>query len=101
MPSPRTGYLSQVDAREIGLSAVDLGAGRARKDDAIDHAVGLHIYHKVGDRVRAGEPLFAVHANSAERLAAARARVLAAHEFSRQPVEPLPAFYGVLKSKNR
>jgi pyrimidine-nucleoside phosphorylase len=99
--SPRTGYLSQVDAREIGLSAVDLGAGRARKDDAIDHAVGLHIYHKVGDRVRAGERLFAVHANSAERLAAARARVLAAHRFSRQLVEPLPAFYGVLKSKNR
>jgi pyrimidine-nucleoside phosphorylase len=99
VPAPRSGYLAKVDAREIGLSAVDLGAGRARKGDAIDHAVGLMIYHKVGDRLRTGEPLFAVHANSAESLAAARARVLAAHHFSRRPVVPLPAFYGVLKSR--
>jgi pyrimidine-nucleoside phosphorylase len=99
VPSPRTGFLSRVDAREIGLAAVDLGAGRAQKTDAIDHAVGLMIYHKVGDRVRKGEPLFAIHANSANRLAAAHERVLAAHRFSGKAVKPLPAFYGVLKSR--
>jgi pyrimidine-nucleoside phosphorylase len=98
--SPESGYLERVDAREIGLSAVDLGAGRARKDDAIDHAVGLIIYHKVGERVEAGQPLFAVHANSAEKLAAAKERVLRAHAFSQQPVKPLPLFYKVLKSKD-
>jgi pyrimidine-nucleoside phosphorylase len=99
VPAPRTGYLKHVDAREIGLSAVDLGAGRARKGDPIDHAVGLVIHHAVGDRVQRGEPLFTVHANDRERLAAARERVLAAHAFSRQRVKPLPLFYQVLRSQ--
>jgi pyrimidine-nucleoside phosphorylase len=98
VPSPRTGYLRRVDAREIGLSAVDLGAGRATKADQIDHAVGLVIQHQVGDRVKKGEPLFTVHANDADKLAAARARVLAAHAFSAQKVKPLPLFYKTLKS---
>jgi pyrimidine-nucleoside phosphorylase len=98
MPAPRAGYLRRVDAREIGLSAVDLGAGRATKADEIDHAVGLVIYHKVGERVKKGEPLFTVHANAADRLQAARTRVLAAHVFSAQPVKPLPLFYRTLKS---
>ncbi len=96
--APRTGYLARVDAREIGLCSVDLGAGRAKKGDPIDHSVGLVVYHKVGDRVRKGQPLFAIHANSAESLAAARQRVLAAHRFTPHPVKPLPMFYKVLKS---
>jgi len=96
--APRTGWLRQIDAREIGLSAVDLGAGRATKADAIDHAVGLVIHHKVGDRVKKGEPLFTVHANDAGRLAAAKKRVLAAHVFSPRAVKPLPLFYKTLKS---
>jgi pyrimidine-nucleoside phosphorylase len=99
VPAPHSGYLARVDAREIGLSSVDLGAGRAQKEDAIDHAVGLMIYHKVGDRVKKGEPLFAVHANSAESLAAARQRVLAAHRFTPKRVKPLPLFYKLLRSR--
>lgn len=96
--APRTGYLAEVHAAEIGLSAVDLGAGRAKKTDTLDLAVGLVIHRKVGDRVKKGEPLFEVHANDADRLAVARARVLAAHRFSARPVKPLPLFYKVLKS---
>ena len=93
VPSPRAGYLSRVDAREIGLSAVDLGAGRATKADTIDHAVGLVIHHEVGDKVAKGQPLFTVHANDEDRLAAARERVLAAHKFSRERIKRLPLFY--------
>jgi pyrimidine-nucleoside phosphorylase len=77
---------------------VDLGAGRARKGDPIDHAVGFVIHHKVGDRVKKGAPLFTIHANDEGKLAAARERVLAAHHIGRQKVEPLPLFYKVLKS---
>jgi pyrimidine-nucleoside phosphorylase len=98
VPSPRTGYVRRVDAREIGLSAVDLGAGRATKADEIDHAVGFVIHCKVGDRIKKGDPLFTVHANDAARLAAAKERVLAAHAFSTKPVKPLPLFYRTLKS---
>ena len=91
--APRAGWLAQVDARAVGEASVALGAGRATKSDAIDHAVGLVIHHKVGDQVRAGEALFTVHAESRDRAAAARASVLAAHVFSDSRVPPLPLFY--------
>lgn len=97
VPAPRAGYLSGVNAREIGLTAVDLGAGRTRKTDTIDHAVGLVIKHKVGERLRKGEPLFVVHANDRDKLKAAMARTLAAHTFSATRVKPLPLFYKTLK----
>jgi pyrimidine-nucleoside phosphorylase len=97
VPAPRSGYLKWVDAREIGEASVDLGAGRAKKGDPIDHAVGILVQHKVGDRVGKGEILFSVHANDQAKLAAARARVLAAHQWSPQKVKPLPLFYGTVK----
>ncbi len=91
--APQTGCLSQVHAEEIGLAAMLLGAGRARKGDPVDHAVGVEVYHKVGDTVEVGQPLFVLHANQPELLAEVRERILAAHTFQSQPVEPLPLFY--------
>ena len=91
--SPREGYLAQILARTVGEASVTLGAGRAKKTDPIDHAVGFVIHHKVGDQVGQGEPLFTIHANDKAKLAEARETVLAAHTFSDSPVEPLPLFY--------
>jgi len=91
--SPREGYIAQIQARSVGEAAVALGAGRARKSDPIDHAVGFVIHHKVGDQVKKGDPLFTIHANDQEKLAEARDAVLSAHAFSEEPVEPLPLFY--------
>jgi pyrimidine-nucleoside phosphorylase len=51
VPSPRDGYLSAIDAREVGETVVQLGGGREKKGDPIDHAVGVVAHHKVGDRV--------------------------------------------------
>jgi len=91
--SPRNGYVAQIQARSVGEAAVALGAGRARKSDPIDHAVGFVIHHKVGDQVEKGEPLFTIHANDREKLAEAKDAVLSAHAFSEEPVERLPLFY--------
>ena len=91
--SPQSGYLSQIQARTVGEAAVALGAGRARKSDPIDHAVGFLIHRKVGDQVEKGDPLFAIHANDRDKLEEARQAVLSAHVFSEQPVERLPLFY--------
>ncbi len=91
--APRSGWLSQIDARDVGEASVALGAGRARKSDPIDHAVGFLILHKVGGRVEQGEPLFIIHADDEAKAAAARDAVLAAHAFSDSPVPPLPLFY--------
>jgi pyrimidine-nucleoside phosphorylase len=91
--SPRNGYLAEVQARSVGEASVTLGAGRAKKSDTIDHAVGFLIHHKVGDQVRAGEPLFTIHANDEAKLTETREVVLDAHRFSDTPTEKLPLFY--------
>jgi pyrimidine-nucleoside phosphorylase len=95
--APRSGYLSGVHAREVGETAVFLGAGREKKDDPIDHAVGVVIHCKVGERVEVGQPLFTIHASQPARLAEAHQRLLAAHTWSDAPVQPLPLFYGVIR----
>ena len=91
--APRSGILSQVDARSMGEASVALGAGRAKKSDAVDHAVGFVIHHKVGDKVQKGEPLFTVHANDEKKLAEARKSASAAHGIGDKIVPPLPLFY--------
>jgi len=96
VPAPRDGYIAGVDAAEIGLTAVDLGAGRAKKGDPIDYAVGVIVHHKVGDPVKGDEPLFTVHANDERKLAVAEKRLLGSIEWSDAPVKPLPLFYGVI-----
>jgi len=91
--APQNGYVAQIQARTVGEAAVALGAGRARKSDPIDHAVGFLIQRKVGDQVVKGEALFTIHANDREKLAEAREAILSAHVFSAEPVERLPLFY--------
>jgi pyrimidine-nucleoside phosphorylase len=91
--SPRNGYLHQVQARIVGEAAVELGAGRAKKGDPVDHAVGFVIHHKVGDKVERGEPLFTIHANDEKLLVRVREQVLNAHAWSDMPVPALPLFY--------
>jgi len=91
--SPKSGYLDQVQARSVGEAAVELGAGRAKKGDPVDHAVGFVIHHKVGDKIEKGQPLFTIHANNEKLLARARETVLAAHSWNDTPVPALPLFY--------
>ncbi|PKN94450.1 MAG: thymidine phosphorylase [Chloroflexi bacterium HGW-Chloroflexi-6] len=91
--SPRAGYLSTVHARTIGEAAVTLGAGRAKKGDQVDHAVGFIIHKKVGQAVSAGEPLFTIHARNHAQVEQVREIVLNAFAFSDTPVAPLPLFY--------
>ncbi len=95
--SPQSGYLSKINARIVGETAVLLGAGRARKEDKIDHSVGILVHHKVGDYVEIGHPLFTIHANRKDLLAEAEQALMDAHSWSPKKVEPLPLFYGVVR----
>ncbi len=97
VPAPRSGYLEGIHAQIVGETSVMLGAGREKKSDSIDHAVGILIHHKVGDHVEKGEALFTLHANDPFLLAEANQRLLEAHTWQDDPVEPLPLFYGVVK----
>lgn len=75
LASPRRGFVTDVDALGVALAALQLGAGRAKAEDAIDPAVGVDALVKVGDRVEAGEALCQVHANG-ERAAAEACEIL-------------------------
>jgi pyrimidine-nucleoside phosphorylase len=60
------GFVESIDALEVGLAGVELGVGRRKKEDSVDHAAGFVIEAPVGARVRTGEPLAIVHARSTE-----------------------------------
>ncbi|WP_343277518.1 thymidine phosphorylase, partial [Ligaoa zhengdingensis] len=55
--APQSGYISHMDATRCGIASVALGAGRASKEDAIDHSAGILLHRKTGDRVERGEVL--------------------------------------------
>src|SRR5699024_8624331 len=57
------GYISRIDAEQVGKAAMLLGAGRQEKDDQIDMAVGVMVEKKIGEAVEKGEHLFTIHAN--------------------------------------
>jgi len=61
--SERSGIVQSINTYQIGMLAVELGAGRRRKEDLIDPAVGFEIYKKIADEVREGEALATVHAS--------------------------------------
>jgi len=90
LPAPGSGWVEASDALEVGYASVELGAGRLRKDDPIDHAAGMVIGLQVGDRVEAGRPLAVLHAASRELTDRASERLLEAwrivgHAVTRPP----------------
>ncbi len=97
VPAPRDGFIAGINAEEVGLTVVDLGGGRARKEDKIDHAVGVVFQRKVGAAIKQGEPLFTLHANDQAKLDAARARLLAAYSFSNTLPTLPPLIHKILK----
>jgi pyrimidine-nucleoside phosphorylase len=90
----REGYLSAVDAEALGRASGELGAGRRKKGDAIDPAVGIVFRPKVGDRIETGQELGSVHARSRDDADVCRAQVAAAMTIGGDPVEPPPLVYG-------
>jgi pyrimidine-nucleoside phosphorylase len=94
--SPREGYLHAVDALTIGETSVEMGAGRARKEDSIDHRVGIIVHHKVGQFISKGDCLFTLHANSESSLESARDRVMKSIHWSDEKCAPLPLLYEVI-----
>ena len=94
--SPETGYLSQINARTVGETAVDLGAGREKKGDQINHAVGIEILCEVGDQIKAGDDLFILHAQDQADFDIAEIRLIKAHKWSESEVDPLPLVYDII-----
>jgi len=92
--APASGFLAAVDAEALGRASGDLGAGRKRKGDPIDPAVGIVFRPKVGDAIEARQELGTIHAQSETDVRACADRVLGALTLSDETVEPPPLVYG-------
>ena len=66
LPALSSGYVAKIEADDVGVAAMLLGAGRATKESTIDLSVGLVLHKKVGDAVQEGESLVTIHSNSEE-----------------------------------
>jgi pyrimidine-nucleoside phosphorylase len=93
----RSGFVTRVEARTIGVACNGLGAGRARMEDAIDPAVGLYLRKKVGDRVTRGEVLCEVHWNNAACLHATMSLLGGAFEIRPRPARKTPLIRNIMK----
>ena len=96
VPAPRDGYVQRMDTTAIGYCAQDLGAGRRKKTDAIDPAVGLVMRVRLGDAVRAGEPLATLHINRPELAQEAAARLQSAIIIGEEKPELPPLIYAAV-----
>ncbi len=94
VPAPRDGVVRSCHALALGEAAMRLGAGRAHKEDVIDHAVGIVVDAKAGESVQRGRPLATIHARSPADVDAAA--VAACFEIGDGPCEPPPVVIEVI-----
>jgi pyrimidine-nucleoside phosphorylase len=91
--APAGGWVASYDAEGVGKAAMLMGAGRARKEDAVDPAAGLVLHAKVGDRIEVGSPLATLHAATDALLDAGESRFLRAVRIVDASVPPPPLFH--------
>jgi pyrimidine-nucleoside phosphorylase len=94
--APAAGFVRAVRAREVAGVAMALGAGRERKEDPVDHAVGVVCRAKRGDRVEQDDALAEIHARDEAAANVAEAALLAAYEIGEEP-EPRPLILDVIR----
>jgi pyrimidine-nucleoside phosphorylase len=70
--SPGGGFITGTNCEQFGMALAMLGGGREKKEDKIDHGVGLEFHKRIGDRVEKGEPLATIHYNSDAKLGEAK-----------------------------
>jgi pyrimidine-nucleoside phosphorylase len=88
--APREGFVTRIDAMEIGLASVAMGAGRTRADQAIDHGVGIALEAKPGARVPTGAPLARLYVRKQADATAVAERVRSAFEIADSPPAARP-----------
>lgn len=84
--SNKEGYVSKIKAEEVGKAAMIIGAGRATKEDEVDHAVGLKILKKVGDKIEKGEKIAEIYYNDAKNVENSKNMILDAYVLQNEKV---------------
>lgn len=87
--SEKSGYISEIKAKEVGKIACDLGAGRVNKEDTIDASVGIELEKKIGDMVSKDEVVAYIHSNDLEKLQEAKERLGKIIKIRKEKVEKM------------
>lgn len=95
--SDRAGYVAKINAQNLGLVAMELGAGRATKEDIIDLAVGVVLNKKRGDITALGDTIAYIHANDERLIQKAYKDILDNYDIKPQEVNDIPLIYDVIK----
>ena len=98
LESPRAGYVQALNALEVGRAVMMLGGGREKKGEPIDHAVGVIVQKKVGERVEKGEALCEIHVNARSRMDDVVEKLLGAYKIGEERVAPPPLIHDILTS---
>lgn len=88
-----SGWLQAMDTTRLGLAAQDMGAGRKKKEDVIDPAVGFVLHKRIGDRIEKGEALFTLHARNDSSAETARQDILESIAIGDEAVAAEPLAY--------
>ena len=92
--SETSGYVSAIDALAVGLASKILGAGRKTKDEPIDYSAGVYLKKKIGDKVKAGDPLTVLYSDGdQQKIEPAQKKILSAYSFSQQRINPPKLIY--------
>ncbi len=90
------GFLTIVDTFKIGVAASVLGAGRAKKEDQIDHKVGLYMLKKHGEEVKKGDVIFEIHGNNKDRMTESIKWLRESFKINAERPETHPLIYEVI-----
>lgn len=94
--SDKDGYVEELNAEKLGLISVALGAGRVKKEDDIDKAVGIVLNKKISDKVKKGDILAYVHANDEEKGKEAVEKIKVVYKISEMEIEKEKIILGII-----
>ena len=95
--SEEDGYVTKIKAEEIGKAAMVIGAGRATKEDEVDHAVGIELKKKVGDKVEKGEVIAEIYFNDEKNVQSSKEMVLDAYVIGKEKIENIKNILEVIE----
>jgi len=95
--APRSGYIAGIEAEQVGLASMRLGAGRFKKGERIDHRTGFILQAKMGQYRQAGEPLVEIHARSESEARDIQEALLACFTWSDAPMAVGPLVYDTVR----
>ena len=97
--SEKSGYIYEIKAKAVGKIAGELGAGRIRKEDEIDPAVGIVLEKKIGDIVQKDEPIAYIHANDLEKLQIAKENLSKTIKIRKEQAEKTKTIIKIIEDK--